>query len=79
MNNEELLCHTDLLKNAIEDEIFERELTLCKQLNHKQGKCNWGICQNCGVIPLLYKLHKGILLESPQEIEATREKIFLKE
>jgi len=39
------------------------------------GKCNWGICKKCGVLPLLYKLHKGILLEKPEEIKELKNKI----
>lgn len=56
-------------KNIIKKEVFNKEIALCKMLSteHK-GKCGWGKCKDCGVIPFLYKLHKGQLLEDPVEI-----------
>ncbi len=57
-------CDTGLRKGIIEKEIFDREISLCKQLaKENKGKCGWGRCKNCGVIALLYKLHEGELLE----------------
>lgn len=57
-------CKTGLAKNIISEEIFDREIALCQKLSkEKDGKCGWGKCADCGVIPLLYKLHKGELLE----------------
>lgn len=51
-------------KNIINKEIFDREIALCQKLTkEKGGKCGWGECKNCGVIPLLVKLHEGRLLE----------------
>jgi hypothetical protein len=48
---------------------YERELDMCRELSKKNGgKCNWGVCKSCGVIPLLYKLHKGVLLEDEKDI-----------
>lgn len=40
------------------------------------GKCGWGECENCGVIPLLCKLHEGVLLEKPAEIKKTKKKFL---
>lgn len=58
-------------------DIFNREIALCRQLSKKKkGKCGWGICKNCGVIPLLIKLHKGKLLEKPAEINKIKNKIL---
>jgi hypothetical protein len=67
----ETSSHTGLRPNVLDKETFEREIDLCKRLS-RSGGCHWGLCKNCGVIPLLYKLHKGILLENPQEIQETR-------
>jgi len=51
-------------------EVFDKEINLCKRLSKEnKGKCAWGICKNCGVVPLLYKLYKGKLLEKPAEIK----------
>ena len=72
-----LTCKTGLKKNIIKKETFDREIALCKMLaKENKGKCGWGICKNCGVIPLLYKLHKGKLLERPAEIKKIKSKII---
>lgn len=70
-----LTCKTGLKKNIIKKEVFNREIALCRQLarEHK-GKCGWGKCKDCGVIPLLYKLYKGKLLEKPSEIKKAKSK-----
>lgn len=61
----------------IKKEIFEQELNLCQKLSKENnGKCNWGICKNCGVIPLLYKLHKGILIEKSEELDNIKNIFF---
>ena len=74
MKNKELSCSTGLCPNVIGKEVFEREMALCKQLSSTSGKCGWGECERCGVIPLLYKLHKGILLEDPDAIREIKKK-----
>jgi len=57
--------------------IFEQELAQCKKL-HKEnnGQCNWGKCDTCGVIPFLYKLYKGQLIEDENEIKKIKNKLF---
>lgn len=72
----ELTCKTGLKKNIVKKGVFEREIALCRKLARKnKGKCGWGKCQDCGVIPLLYKLHKGQLLEDPKKIFKIKYKI----
>lgn len=72
-----LNCKIGLKKNIIKKKVFDRELALCKMLSKdNKGKCGWGICKDCGVIPLLYKLHKGKLLEKPAEIKKTKSRII---
>lgn len=76
-NFQKLNCETGLSPNIIDQKVFERELALCKKLNKdNSGNCGWGECANCGVIPLLYKLHKGELLEDPAEIAEIKNKLF---
>lgn len=66
-----------LKKNIIKKEVFDREISICQTLSkEKKGKCVWGICKDCGVIPFLYKLHKGELLEDPIKIAETKNKIL---
>lgn len=70
-------CKTGLKKNIIKKDVFEREVTLCQNLaKENNGKCGWGVCKKCGVLPLLLKLHKGILLETSTEIAQTKSEIL---
>ena len=63
--------------NKISKEIFEIEINMCKKLFQDEGKkCNWGECDKCGVVPLLYKLFKGKLLETDSEIDELKSKIL---
>ncbi len=69
-------CETGLGKNIINKEVFDREIALCRKLTKENGgKCGWGKCADCGVIPLLYKLHKGELLED-NEAEKVKKEIL---
>ncbi|MFA6047883.1 MAG: hypothetical protein WC737_03630 [Parcubacteria group bacterium] len=74
----ELSCKTGLKKNILSKTVFEREICLCKKLNKEsRGKgCRWGKCKNCGVIPLLYKLYKGVLIEDKKELQIIKNKLF---
>ena len=77
MNTKKSTCKTGLRKKVIKKEVFEREVELCKNLAKENGgKCNWGVCAKCGVLPLLLKLHKGTLLEKPEEIKELKNKII---
>lgn len=68
-------CKTGLKKNIISKAVFDRETELCKMLSKEnKGKCGWGKCKNCGVVPLLVKLHQGVLLEKDEEIANARNK-----
>ena len=59
-----------VMGNSMEKEIFEKEISMCRELFKKNnGKCNWGECEKCGVIPLLYKLGKGEIYEKEEEIK----------
>ncbi len=73
----QITCKTGLRKNIIKKEVFDREMALCKKLaKENKSKCRWGECKKCGVIPLLYKLHRGKLLEKPADITKTKEKVL---
>ncbi|MGE5329693.1 MAG: hypothetical protein ACM3KR_09330 [Deltaproteobacteria bacterium] len=61
----------------ISEDVFRNEVSMCKNLNKKNsGGCNWGKCNECGVLPLLIKLHEGRLIEDSSEVNALKEKIF---
>jgi y4mF family transcriptional regulator len=64
-------------KKIIKRDVFEKELALCRLLSKKENiLCSWGRCQDCGVIPLLYKLHKGELLEDQEKILAVKRSVL---
>jgi len=64
--------------NKISKETFEKEIEMCRNLSRENGrKCNWGECDKCGVIPLLYKLHKGKFLEKQDEISSAKKGVVL--
>lgn len=70
MNKEEPACNTGLASGIIDEETFNREIALCKKLSKQNnGGCCWGKCENCGVIPLLYKLHKGVIIDDQEELK----------
>jgi len=61
----------------MENEIFEKEIAMCKRLSHKNnGRCNWGECSKCGVIPLLHKIYKGEIFEDEEKIKKLKENIL---
>jgi len=62
----------------MEKEIFEKEIAMCKKLSRKNGgRCNWGECEKCGVILLLYKLGKGEIIEEESAIKELKAKLLL--
>lgn len=61
----------------MEKEIFEKELTMCKKLSKKNnGRCKWGECEKCGVIPLLYKLGKGEYYDEEDKVKELKKNVF---
>lgn len=61
---------------SMDQETFEKELGMCRKLHHEKKGCNWGECATCGVVPALYKLHKGVLLEKEEDIRKVKEEVF---
>lgn len=65
------------MKNNMDKEVFEKEIAMCKKLSKKNvGKCNWGECEKCGVIPLLYKLFLGKIYEKEDEVKELKRTIL---
>jgi len=63
--------------NDINKKTFEREIAECRELSKKNGgKCNWGECEKCGVIPLLCKLGNRKLYEDKDEIKKIKKSIL---
>ncbi len=60
---------TILYENKISSETFGNEISMCRKLFQEKKSCAWGTCESCGVIPLLYKLHKNIFIEKKEEID----------
>jgi hypothetical protein len=54
----------------MDKETFEKEIGMCRELSKKNGgKCKWGECDKCGVIPLLYKIGKGEFYDNKEDID----------
>ena len=63
--------------NDMEKEIFEEEIAMCRELSQKNGgKCNWGECEKCGVVPLLHKLGNGKIYENEDEVKELKRSIL---
>lgn len=60
----------------VNKETFDKEIGMCQELFKKQKGCNWGKCENCAVIPLLYKLHKGEVIENMEDVKKLKDKIL---
>jgi len=61
----------------MEHEVFQKELAMCQKLNKKNGgRCNWGECEKCGVIPLLHKFGTGELVEKAEDVMALKASIL---
>lgn len=77
MNEDIISCKEDNKENSISDEVFKREVALCKKLFQENGgTCCWGECAQCGVIPFLIKLRHNKILENKDEIAHEKNKIF---
>jgi len=72
----DITCKTGLKKGLISKEIFEREVSLCKDMSKKSGGCCWGRCETCGVIPLLHKLYKGELIDNGEELKELKRRLI---
>lgn len=67
----------NVVGNNMEKEVFAKEIAMCQELSRKNnGKCNWGECEKCGVIPLLYKLAKGEIFEKADEVEKLKKTVL---
>jgi hypothetical protein len=61
----------------MEKEVFEKEIAMCRELSKKNGgKCTWGECDKCGVIPLLYKIGKGEFYDNDDEIKRIKTEVL---
>ncbi len=74
--NKKITCKTGMEKGLVSKEVFDREVALCREMSAKDGGCCWGRCETCGVIPLLYKLYKGKLVDDARELIKLRKKFL---
>jgi D-beta-D-heptose 7-phosphate kinase/D-beta-D-heptose 1-phosphate adenosyltransferase len=58
------------------NEIFQREIAICRKLHKEKQGCSWGSCRECGVIPLLHKLYKNTFLEKDEDIIRAKQESF---
>jgi len=65
------------MENNLDNEIFNKEISMCQKLfKQNGGKCNWGECEKCGVIPLLYKLGKNQFCENERDVSELKKNIL---
>lgn len=62
----------------ISEKVFKAEIAMCQKLFKKQKGCAWGKCHDCAVIPLLYKLHRGEIIEDSEGVKRLKSEIFNK-
>lgn len=80
MSNKKIACDAGRKKYVLKKSVFEKEIELCKKLSKKnKGKCDWGKCKDCGVFPLLHKLHKGKLIDNKDELKKIKKDILKKD
>jgi hypothetical protein len=61
----------------MDKKIFAKEIAMCQKLSRKNsGKCKWGECAKCGVVPLLYKLGKGEFYDNEDEVKALKQSVL---
>lgn len=60
----------------INKEIFDKEIAICQEMYKNQKGCNWGKCEDCGILLLLHKLYKGELIENKEEVKKFKEEIL---
>ncbi len=59
-------------------EVYDKETEICHQEFNKNKGCNWGKCENCGVIPLLHKLNTNEVIEDKEKINKLKNNILTK-
>jgi len=61
----------------MDQDTFNKETALCRQLaSENGGRCNWGECAHCGVIPLLSKLYKDEFIDNPKAVAKLRSEVL---
>lgn len=56
---------------------FDTEMAICRDLhNNNGGQCNWGVCDQCGVVPMMYKIFKNEHYEDADQVERMRNEVF---
>jgi len=65
-----------MLDIRITSDVFEKEISMCQRLYTEKRGCNWGKCESCAVVPLLYKLGKGELYETEEDVKNLKAKVF---
>jgi len=57
-------------------DIYDKEVDICKQAFKENKGCNWGKCEDCGVVPLLHKLNTGEVVEDKEEVNKLKNNII---
>lgn len=60
----------------LDQETFDKEIKICQKMYKEKGGCNWGKCDECGVVPLLHKLKTGEVVEEKGDVEKLKNKLL---
>lgn len=60
----------------LDQETFDKEIKICQKMHKEKGGCNWGRCDECGVVPLLHKLSTGEVVEDGEVVRKLKEKML---
>lgn len=57
-------------------DVYKKETRTCAKLFQEKQGCAWGKCAQCGVIPLLYKLETGKIIEAEDDVKELKNEIL---
>ena len=57
-------------------DVYKKETKMCAKLFKEKQGCAWGKCAECGVVPLLYKLETGQVIEDETEVKELKMEIL---
>ncbi|MFA5130898.1 MAG: hypothetical protein WC467_00565 [Patescibacteria group bacterium] len=57
-------------------DVYKKETKMCARMFKEKQGCAWGKCATCGVVPLLYKLETGSVVDNEEDIKALKEEVL---
>lgn len=60
----------------LDQETFDKEIKICQKMYKEKDGCNWGRCDECGVVLLLHKLKTGEVVEDKEGVKRLKKNIL---